>query len=70
MRRTATADFYTRRRLLLAGAALPLAAALPSLPGIPHPACVMTVGEAIAWLHHVGFRLPHERDYPSAFRHD
>lgn len=46
----------TRRRLLLATAALPLAAALPKLPDIALPAETMTVGEAIAWLHLVVFR--------------
>jgi hypothetical protein len=47
----------TRRRLLLAFAAAPLAIGLSRLPA----ASSMTVGEAIAWLHRVGLRTPREQ---------
>lgn len=43
-----------RREVMLGLLALPLAAALP----IPHTLPPMTVAEAIAWLHQVGFRHP------------
>jgi hypothetical protein len=43
---------HRRRWLLLALAAAPMALAFPRLPARSS----MTVGEAIAWLHHVGFR--------------
>jgi hypothetical protein len=42
----------TRRRLLLAFAAAPLAVVAPRLAARTS----MTVGEAIAWLHQFGFR--------------
>lgn len=48
----------TRRRLLLALAAAPLAA---SLPGLKEEPAMMSVGEAIAWLHRVGYRPPSEQ---------
>lgn len=47
----------SRRRLLLALSAAPLAIGLARLPA----ASSMTVGEAIAWLHRVGLHSPRER---------